>query len=78
MIDKQVNNTEFFHSGNKEEDVSLRDLLDEEDGPYFEDGKWRIPYLMYGEGGSGGGVGELSHETKKGVLELYFDKVFGV
>ncbi len=37
--------------------------------PYLEDGLWRIPYLMYGAGGFGGGVGEMTHRTLRGVID---------
>ena len=49
-------------------------LLGQELEPYFDKGKWRIPYLMDGAGGYGGGIGELSHETLEGVLELYKER----
>ena len=48
-------------------------LCEDELEPYFEDGLWRLPYLMNGAGGYGGGVGEMSHETKAGVIEMYKD-----
>ena len=41
--------------------------------PYFEDGYWRLPYLMNGAGGFGGGVGEMKDETKEGVIQMYKD-----
>jgi hypothetical protein len=41
--------------------------------PYFEDGYWRLPYLMNGAGGFGGGVGEMRHRTKEGVMQMYLD-----
>lgn len=40
---------------------------------YFKDGYWRLPYLMNGAGGFGGGVGEMKHETKEGVIQMYKD-----
>ena len=41
--------------------------------PYFNDGFWRLPYLMNGAGGWGGGVGEMKHETKEGVINMYIE-----
>ncbi len=41
-----------------------------ENSPYFQDGLWRIPYLMNGAGGFGGGVGEFSHSTLRGVIDI--------
>ena len=41
--------------------------------PYFDDGYWRLPYLMNGAGGFGGGVGEMKDETKEGVIQMYKD-----
>ncbi len=57
------------------QDVPSLDWLGEEHQPYFEDGKWRIPFLMDGAGGFGGGVGELSDKTLEGVLKLAKDKL---
>lgn len=41
--------------------------------PYFENGFWRLPYLMNGAGGWGGGVGEMKHKTKEGVIGMYIE-----
>lgn len=41
-----------------------------ESGPYLEDGLWRIPYLVSGDGGFGGGVGTMTHRTLRGVIDL--------
>ncbi len=37
--------------------------------PYFNDGKWRIPYLVSGAGGFGGGVGEYTGDTLNKVIK---------
>lgn len=38
--------------------------------PYLEDGIWRIPYLVNGDGGFGGGVGQYTHRTLRGVIAV--------
>lgn len=52
-------------------DKQRLDFLNEhpESLPYLEDGIWRIPYLMDGAGGFGGGVGEMTHRTLRGVID---------
>jgi hypothetical protein len=42
--------------------------------PYLEDGLWRIPYLMDGAGGFGGGVGEVTHRTLIGVIDAAMER----
>jgi len=61
----------------KNDESELNTLLCDEYGepldPYFDDGFWRLPYLMNGAGGCGGGVGEMKHETKEGVINMYIE-----
>lgn len=38
--------------------------------PYYENGLWRIPYLMDGSGGFGGGVGEFNAPTVRRAVSL--------
>ncbi len=56
------------------EDGEMLDWLEKKDPqPYYEDGKWRIPYLMKGEGGFGGGVGHYVSNSLRGVVAIARD-----
>ena len=37
--------------------------------PYYDNGKWRIPYLMSGDGGFGGGVVEATADSLRAAID---------
>ena len=43
--------------------------------PYLEDGFWRIPYLINGAGGFGGGVGEFTSRTLRDVIDVAMSNI---
>jgi len=47
----------------------LRDNPTHESTPYFDDGKWLVPYLVSGAGGSGGGVGVKTFDTLDSAID---------
>lgn len=52
----------------------MQDNPEHESAPYFDGGKWHIPYLVSGAGGSGAGVGTKTFDTLRAAIDAAREK----